>query len=141
MVEKVCEKGCFLKEYELVMQMKYMLIVLMVFGFTVVGYGQTTRDVTTPKTPSPTYQAYKKEKKGFLFGLFKKKKKVEFKTEAEEVADFRKRMEKVYKEKAKTAKEAEKPQYSNPLYFGHKKPPKKRKNGKKKFCKECGLWH
>lgn len=123
------------------MQMKYGLIVWMILGFVLVGRTQSTRDVTTPKPPSPTYQAFKKEKKGFLFGMFKKKKKVVFKTQAEEVADFRDRMEQVYKEKAKAEKEAQKPQYSNPLYFGHKKPPKKRKNGKKKFCKECGLWH
>ena len=66
----------------------------------------------------------------------KKKKKVEIKTHAEEVADFRKRMEKLQQEKAKAAEESNKPQYTNPLYFGHKKPPKKRPNGKKKFCKE-----
>ena len=39
------------------------------------------------------------------------------------------------------AKEMEKPQYSDPTYFGHKKPPKKRPVGKKKFCKECGMSH
>ncbi|WP_421871408.1 hypothetical protein [Marinoscillum sp.] len=123
------------------MQMKYGLIVLMVFGFVLMGEAQSTRDVTSPKPPAPKYQAFKKEKKGFLWGLFKKKKKTEIKTHAEEVADFRKRMAEVQKQKAKAAKEADKPQYTNPLYFGHKKPPKKRPNGKKKFCKECGLWH
>ena len=35
----------------------------------------------------------------------------------------------------------DKPQYSNPLYFGHKKKPKKRKRGKQKVCKECGIKH
>jgi len=34
-----------------------------------------------------------------------------------------------------------KPQYSDPTYFGHKKKPKKRPPGKKKFCKECGIYH
>lgn len=34
-----------------------------------------------------------------------------------------------------------KPQYSDPSYFGHKRPPKKRAPGKMKFCKECGLRH
>ena len=37
--------------------------------------------------------------------------------------------------------EMEKPQYSDPSYFGHKKKPKKRPPGKKKFCKECGMYH
>jgi hypothetical protein len=51
------------------------------------------------------------------------------------------RMAKVFKEKEKAEKEMMKPQYSNPMYFGHKRPPKKHKRGKMKFCKECGLRH
>ncbi len=41
----------------------------------------------------------------------------------------------------KMAKGMKKPQYSDPTYFGHKRPPKKRKLGKRKFCKECGMIH
>ncbi|MGL1888185.1 MAG: hypothetical protein OCD76_16840 [Reichenbachiella sp.] len=41
----------------------------------------------------------------------------------------------------KQAKGMEKPQYSDPSYFGHKKPPKKRDVGKRKMCKECGIVH
>ena len=33
------------------------------------------------------------------------------------------------------------PQYSDPSYFGHKKKPKKRPPGKRKFCKECEITH
>lgn len=33
------------------------------------------------------------------------------------------------------------PQYSDPMYFGHKRPPKKRPAHKMKFCKECGIRH
>lgn len=51
------------------------------------------------------------------------------------------RMEKVAKERRKTERLMEKPQYSDPLYFGHKRPPKKRKASKMKFCKECGIRH
>lgn len=36
---------------------------------------------------------------------------------------------------------AEKPQYSDPSYLGHKRPPKKRAPGKQRYCKECGLVH
>jgi len=50
-------------------------------------------------------------------------------------------MEEVAKEKRKMQKEMEKPQYSNPTYFGHKKPPKKRPLHKRKFCDECGIVH
>lgn len=99
-------------------------------------FAQTTRDVNPINPPKPAYQASKKEEKSFLF--FKKKK--DNSTDIE-VQEFRERMQKVQKQKRKEAKLAEKPQYSDPLYFGHKRPPKKRKNGKKKFCKECGLSH
>ncbi len=45
------------------------------------------------------------------------------------------------KENKKNAKLMQKPQYSNPMYFGHKRPPKKRPPGKQKVCKECGMKH
>lgn len=45
------------------------------------------------------------------------------------------------KEKAKMAKDMKKPQYSDKSYFGHKRPPKKNKTGKRKLCKECGIVH
>lgn len=51
------------------------------------------------------------------------------------------RIERVAKERKKAERIMEKPQYSDPLYFGHKRPPKKRKPSKMKFCKECGIRH
>lgn len=57
------------------------------------------------------------------------------------VQEYYERMEAVAKERKKAARLMEKPQYSNPLYFGHKRPPKKRKPSKMKFCKECGIRH
>lgn len=45
------------------------------------------------------------------------------------------------KKYAQMAKDAKKPQYSDPTYFGHKKKPKKRPVGKRKFCHECGIVH
>jgi len=33
------------------------------------------------------------------------------------------------------------PRFTDHLYFGHKKPPKKRPVGKQKYCKECGIRH
>lgn len=55
--------------------------------------------------------------------------------------EYRDRMEANAKKYQKMAKEMEKPKYSDPSYFGHKNPPKKRKPGKKKFCKECRIRH
>lgn len=45
------------------------------------------------------------------------------------------------KERRRIAEEMKKPQYSNKMYFGHKRPPKKRPLHKRKFCKECGIVH
>jgi hypothetical protein len=55
--------------------------------------------------------------------------------------EYYERMENVQKEKRKSERLLSKPQYSDPLYFGHKRPPKKRKASKMKFCKECGIRH
>jgi hypothetical protein len=35
----------------------------------------------------------------------------------------------------------EDPTYGDPMYFGHKKKPKKNPKGKRKLCKECKMVH
>jgi hypothetical protein len=55
--------------------------------------------------------------------------------------DFYQRMQLVAKAKMKQEEEMKKPQYSNPMYFGHKRPPKKHSPKKMKLCKECGIRH
>lgn len=55
--------------------------------------------------------------------------------------NFYEQRARVSKEKRKAELELSKPQNSNPLYFGHKRPPKKRPPGKMKYCKTCGLKH
>jgi len=72
----------------------------------------------------------KKKAKYSLAGQYDKK-----------VEEYHKRMEANARKYKKMSKEMEKPQYSDPSYFGHKKKPKKRPPGKKKFCKECGMYH
>jgi hypothetical protein len=54
---------------------------------------------------------------------------------------YYKRMEALVKTKRKNEALLQKPQYSDPMYFGHKRPPKKNKPGKMKYCKECGIRH
>lgn len=49
--------------------------------------------------------------------------------------------QKIAKDRKKAEKELMKPQYTDPMYFGHKRPPKKHKPGKMKYCKECGIRH
>ncbi|MCA6074446.1 hypothetical protein [Fulvivirga sedimenti] len=55
--------------------------------------------------------------------------------------EFEQRMKQNAKDNRKEARIMKKPQYSDPLYFGHKKKPKKRPAGKRKLCKECGIVH
>ena len=55
--------------------------------------------------------------------------------------DFYNRMIELEKTKAKNERMLDKPQYSDPMYFGHKRPPKKRPPSKMKFCKVCGIRH
>ncbi|NJN24595.1 MAG: hypothetical protein HC819_00620 [Cyclobacteriaceae bacterium] len=59
----------------------------------------------------------------------------------QKVEEYKQRMEANAKKNARMEKELQKPRYSDPTYFGHKKKPKKRPAGKKKFCKECGMSH
>lgn len=118
------------------MMIKWLCLVGLICGLSWGTQAQSTRDVkATPKAPAPRYQSKKKSKEGFfLFRPFQKKQKTQ-------VEEFRNRLQEQYEEKARAQKKADQPQYTDPTYFGHKKPPKKRKNGKKKFCKECGLTH
>jgi hypothetical protein len=51
------------------------------------------------------------------------------------------RMASLEKERRKNERMLDKPQYSDPAYFGHKRPPKRRPPHKMKFCKVCGIRH
>jgi len=55
--------------------------------------------------------------------------------------EYYQRMAQLNKTKRKNERMLETPQYIDPTYFGHKRPPKKRPPGKMKYCKECGLRH
>lgn len=55
--------------------------------------------------------------------------------------DYYERVEAFAKTRRRNEKMLMTPQYSDPTYFGHKRPPKKRPPHKMKFCKECGIRH
>jgi len=55
--------------------------------------------------------------------------------------EYYERVEAFAKAQRKNEKMLMRPQYSDPSYFGHKRPPKKRPANKMKFCKECGIRH
>ena len=57
------------------------------------------------------------------------------------IVEYEKRMRaNVHKYKV-MARKMKKPQYSDPSYFGHKRKPKKRAVGKRKYCDECEIVH
>lgn len=84
--------------------------------------------------------AHKTKKNKKFLGIFGKKKSSPYNFD-QKIVEYQELMEANAKKYKKMAKEMEKPQYSDPTYFGHKKKPKKRPPGKKKFCKECGMKH
>ena len=57
------------------------------------------------------------------------------------IVEYQQRMKTNVKKRDVIARKMEKPQYSDPLYFGHKRKPKIRPVGKRKFCKECEIVH
>ncbi|MFC2125807.1 hypothetical protein ACFLU5_13445, partial [Bacteroidota bacterium] len=52
------------------------------------------------------------------------------------IEEYEERLEANSKKYKKISKEMNKPQFNDPTYFGHKRPPRKRPPGKKKFCKQ-----
>lgn len=103
------------------------------------SYGQNTRSVEEILEQRSARQSTRKKKK--KFSLFKKKQDTPFKTSADMRAEYEQRMKDNMKQARKEGRMSRKPQYSDPSYFGHKKKPKKRPPGKKKFCKECHIVH
>jgi hypothetical protein len=82
----------------------------------------------------PKNKNSKKNDKGFFATLF-------FKQLDDKVDQFYQRLEDNAKRKRKIERKMKHPQYSDFSYFGHKRKPKIRPVGKRKFCKECGIVH
>lgn len=55
--------------------------------------------------------------------------------------DYYKRREERIRAYRRASKALRKERYSDPSYFGHRRKPKKRKPGKQRYCKECGVMH
>ena len=55
--------------------------------------------------------------------------------------EFYKRVEQAAKEKQRIFRKLSKAQFSNPLYFGHKRIPKRHPSHKIRYCRECGIRH
>jgi hypothetical protein len=111
-------------------------IVVLVAGSS--AYGQVENQDEPPSsqrstTLEPYYPEQKKSRnqKSFSPG----------KTNIDLQREYYERVEAVMKARKKMARIMRKPQYSNPMYFGHKRPPKKHSPKKMKYCRECGIRH
>jgi hypothetical protein len=128
---------------------KSLLVLPVLLLFAIVAFGQSGKEGNTSRDPSSSGKVEKRSEYPRIdFGKAeskgKKKKRRDESLSGEfdrKVDEYHERMEENARQRKKMAKEMEKPQYSDPTYFGHKKKPKKRPPGKKKFCKECGLTH
>lgn len=97
------------------------------------AFAQTSRESEVKAASSTSSQIFSTKKKAS-----KKSYNQQF---DQSIKDYEKLMKANKKKYRKMAKGMEKPQYSDPTYFGHKKKPKKRPKGKRKFCDECGIVH
>ena len=95
-------------------------------------------NLPSAKNPGNSETAYKSSRRGTRKGI--NKNSLSYRLD-KKVEEYHERMEDNQKRYRKMARLAEKPQYSDPSYFGHKKKPKKRPPGKKKLCKECSIIH
>ena len=57
------------------------------------------------------------------------------------IVEYEERMRANAKKYKVMARKMKKPRYSDPSYFGHKRKPKKRPVGKRKYCQECEIVH
>lgn len=125
------------------MRLLILCSLLLVFG-CVKTYAQSRKEKSSESPNSFSPYAPKEEKAQVR--QIKKSQKRSFRTSFnkgmdQKIKEYEKRMEANAKRDRKLAREMQKPQYSDPSYFGHKRKPKKRPVGKRKFCKECSIVH
>jgi len=91
---------------------------------------------TTPNSLSPSVQPVLKVNK-----RTREVKRVQPNVKHSAEYEFYNRIEKAAKQKKRALRKLAKPQYANPLYFGHRNPPKKHAPHKMRFCEMCGIRH
>ncbi len=122
-----------------VFMLRYFLLLVFVLAFAT-SFAQSKRkkakkEVTAAGQPSSLAPYYPQKE------YEPKKRKTSGKVTYNARDKFYDRMEALEKAGRKSEKEMEKPQNSDPMYFGHKRPPKKRPVNKMKYCKVCGIRH
>ncbi len=112
----------------------FQLLLIGIFLFPVAVVAQNYPSGPTSLSPAvqPVYKVDKRTREV---------KRVQPKVKHSAEYAFYDRVQKAAKMKKKTLRKLAKPQYTNPLYFGHKNPPKKREPHKMRYCQECGIRH
>ncbi len=125
------------------MQQPRLFFVSMLVMTVSLAYGQSKGEFSGPfpKESKPTIRepVYKK-------GVFSPHRAKSYKLKKQKVThsaqyEFYERVEQAAKDREKLLKKLAKPQYSNFLYYGHKRKPKKHAPNKMKYCPECGIRH
>lgn len=133
------------------MNFKLSLIILIVFSLsTLNATAQSKKDKNKKEQSVQRSNSFRpnvpEEKQVAKKNTSKKKNKNSFtalftKQLDDKVEQFYQRQEDNAKRNRKIERKMDHPQYSDFSYFGHKKKPKIRPVGKRKFCKECGIVH
>lgn len=125
--------------------MKYVALVLVLVGSISWGQAQSKKDKKKQKQEiRAEKQLPSSREPGGSDNLFRGERKLSKSTgslESKAIEEYQQRMRKNARKYKKIERQKNKPQYSDPSYFGHKRKPKKRPVGKRKFCKECGIVH
>lgn len=127
------------------MNMKYIVLVLFLLGSISWGQAQSKKEKKKQKQQTHAQQDVPSSREpGTSDNLFRGTRKMSKPSgsfEAKAIQEFQQRMKKNARKYHKIERIKDRPQYSDPTYFGHKRKPKKRPVGKRKFCKECGIVH
>jgi len=121
--------------------MRILLSILLLFLLAGTGYAQSSKKKKKSSAEQPSPTSVNPGAPSQAYGPKKSSKKKSASATHDAERDYYERKEELAKTRRKNEKMMDKPQYSDPLYFGHKKPPKKRPPNKMKYCKECGLRH
>lgn len=127
------------------MNIKYYVLALLLAGSISWGQAQSKSEKKKQKQQAQAQKELPSSREpGTSDNLFRGERKMSKSSgslEAKAVQEFQKRMKKNARKYNKIDRIKDRPQYSDPTYFGHKRKPKKRPVGKRKFCKECGIVH
>ncbi|MDH3708664.1 MAG: hypothetical protein OER04_02185 [Cyclobacteriaceae bacterium] len=129
--------------------MKYVLLVVVMLGTYSWGQAQSNKKKKKSETQQQIQAAPSSRDPGSSSNIFKgERKRVKSNSknkygglEAKAIQDYQQLKKANAKKYRKIERIKDKPQYSDPSYFGHKRKPKKRPVGKRKLCKECGIVH